>query len=262
MNLNRLSQSKLDRQLESLVINGKLPQAQAVLAPVGYTVEFLEAVEEKLNAWRAGQAQTRDLLLAQKRVTEAGHQARQATRQRYSQFKHTVRAIFSQDPAIIRLLGLHPPARSNSHGYRHSHNNGNGRSDSQDQAVEPVNGSHVGTVSSAPGQVSQTIAAELNRWRGTWANALHLEPGAQARLAARGWPVERLTESAAMVETVANLTSKQQEAMQAYANQRQATKEIELELRRWFKEGRALIRVAVQQAEGQSDGEVRRLVGV
>ena len=258
MDLTELSQPQLDRQLEIFITNGKLPQAQTVLAPAGYTVEALAAAEEKLNAWRAGQAQTRDLLLAQKRATEAEQEARQAARERYSQFKHTVRAIFSQDPAIIRLLGLHPPVRSNGHG----DGNGNGPGEDQDHAVEQTNGSQLEPVPSAPGRVSQTIAAELNRWRGTWANALHLEPGAQARLADKGWPVERLTESAAMVETVATLISKQQEAMQAYNNQRQATKGIELELRRWFKEGRALIRLAVQQAEGQSDGEVRRLVGV
>lgn len=248
MNLSQLSQSKLDHQLETFITNGKLPQAQVVLAPAGYTVAALEAAEERLSAWRAGQAQTRELMLAQKRITEAEQQARRAAWERYSQFKHTVRALFEEDAAVLRVLGLHPPARPNANGHG--------------QELEQTDGSQAEPTGSVPARTSHSLAADIHRWRSSWANALTLEADAQARLADKGWTVDRLRESAAMVETVAQLAGKQQEAMHACDNQRQATKVIELELRRWFKEGRVLVRIAAQQADGQREGQIRKLLGV
>lgn len=101
----------------------------------------------------------------------------------------------------------------------------------------------------------------IDRYRISYANALRLDNEILVQLDQKGWSHERITESAQLVEVLAQSIMKQREATQAHRNQSRATKALEEELRHWYRNSRLLGRSALQQA-GLGDSEVQTLLGL
>jgi hypothetical protein len=246
MSLYHLSQPALERSVEILINNGGLPQAQNTIASVGYDIGSLQRAVNLLNTWRDGLIQAQSLLTAQKRATQAQHEARSAAQKEVSLFGRTVRTLFSHDETVLRSLGLHTPRRTNGNG------------DANGAAENGQNGAN-GSELYAP-RASKSATATIVRWRRMFANAQNLAEDQRARLANAGWPAERITSAAVLVEAFAQANTRHQEAMQAYQAQSNANKDAELELRGWYKEARQLIRLAIEQVDPDDKERLRQLL--
>jgi hypothetical protein len=237
--MSTLSQAKLERRVEVLVSNGKLPAAQAVIAAVGYTPAGLEQGAALLAAVRTGRGQTQALLAEQKRATGAEAQARQAAQQAMVSLGQTARAVFAADEATLTALGLRPIYASKLAA----------------SAAEGGGGAPAG-------QPSESTAEKLKRWRQLVDNALALPTAAGALLAAAGWPAPRLTAAQALVEAYAAADTSQQAAIQAYqAASGRFTADVAA-LSAWYTRAAGLIRVAIKDAGPADQAQLRELLGL
>ena len=104
--MGRLTQSQLVRQAEIFITNGAKPEAQAIIASVGYGPTALSEGRVLVDAVKAGQAQTKEQLAAQKNATQAEKKARQTAQKEISSLAKTSRLLFAGDEPALTLLGL------------------------------------------------------------------------------------------------------------------------------------------------------------
>jgi hypothetical protein len=248
MSLSNLSQPQLERSVEILINNGALPQAQKAIAPVGYHPEALQQAAALLEAWRSGMAQAQALLTGQKRATQAEWAARRVAQKEVNRFRRTARTLFGSDETILSLLGLRPRRRTN------------GGAETNGVTEDGQNGENGSGTSTS--RISRSAPATITRWRRMFANAQNLEEIQKTRMAAAGWPAERIAAAAALVEAFAQADTRQQEAIHTYHAQITATKVAEQELRAWYKEARQLVRVAIEHADSEDREKLHALLGV
>lgn len=248
MSLSNLSQPQLERSVEILINNGALPQAQKAIAPVGYHPEALQQAAALLDTWRSSQTQTQALLTRQKRATQAEREARRAAQKEAGRFSRTARTLFGSDETVLSSLGLRPRRRTNG---------GAETNGATEDGPSSEDGS--GTYTS---RISRGAPALIARWRRMFANAQNLEEIQKSRMAAAGWPAERIAGAAALVEAFAQADTRQQEAIHTHHAQIAATKTAELELRAWYKEARQLVRVAIEHADSEDREKLHALLGV
>ena len=89
-----------------MTTNGQLPQAQAVIAQVGYGPEALSAGATILQEWLTHRNQSKVLLSEQKKATQAQKQAQYAAKKEMSNLAQTARLLFSDDEPVLTSLGL------------------------------------------------------------------------------------------------------------------------------------------------------------
>lgn len=236
-----LTQAELNRHMEVLIKNGKLPQVEPVFTSVGYGPEELDVGAQLLHTWRDRQAQAKTLLYAQKAATQAEHAARAATEKEVSDFKATARALFRDNELVLSLLGL---SRRRSYGSvgtvetdpLETEENGTG---------EDGNGNGNGYARST----SRSTAAVITSAQQLFANALRLGEAELTLLARAGWDVERMNAAVEQIEAYVVAETAQLDAMQAYLAERTAVREAEAELRRWRSQLVKLIRVALKRLD-------------
>lgn len=250
MILANFSQPKLVRHMEILVDNGPLPQAQAVIGPVGYDPDGLDEGRTLLMTWLEHRKLAQALMLVQKQSTAAQNRARSEAKRMVGLFTKTVETLFAEDEAALRTLGVRPRARRKKSKYR-------SRQGDQDQVEDGDNE----TETKQKGE-SQSTAATIFRWRRRLANVDHLDDEHKEQLAAAGWTAERIAEAAALVEAFASADTKQQEAIRAQQAQQATAKAAEISLRKWYRDARKLIGLAIDEADPQNQDKLRELLGL
>jgi len=234
--MSSLSQAKLERRTEVLVTNGKQPQAQAVIAGVGYVPTELDAGAALLEAVRQGRAHRQELLAEQKKATRAEQQARQAASREMVSLGQTVRTLFADDAPTLTALGLL----------------------TQYQSVITPEGDTVLLAAT----LSRSTAELLKRWRQLVDNARSLDAESLARLAAASWTGERLAAAGVLVEAYAAADTAQQAAIQAYQEASALFKADVEALRAWYGRAARLIQIALKDVDPTNQAQLRELLGL
>ncbi len=102
----KLSRSSLVRQAEIFITNGARPEAQTVIADVGYGPTALTNGQTLVSAVKTGQAQTKELLAAQKSTTRAEKNARTAAQKEVTSLSETARLLFANDNPTLALVPI------------------------------------------------------------------------------------------------------------------------------------------------------------
>lgn len=255
MILHHVSQSELDRSIETLVNNGQLPVAQEVIAGCGYTPEVLIQTDGLLDDWRSGLNTAQVLLAAQKQTTSEEQSARQAAKKEVTRFKRTARALFEDDETALRLLGIRPRRR------RGRANGTNGSTATADHNGTETNGTEQPAATSVP-RPSRRTTDTIVAWRRTMLGAEGLNETQRTALAEAKWPAERITATVALIDAWAQADDRQKDAMRAYRAQLAANKVTEQALRKWLKKARRLIQVSVDEVDPSGEQQLRPLLGV
>jgi len=235
--MSRLSQSKLQRDVETLIKNGKLPQAQAVIAGIGYGPAALEAGEIMLRSWHICKMQARALLVAQKKATRDEHEAREAAHQEVNNFSAAVRVLFDDNEVLLATLGV--LAQQEEDGGANGH----------------------GATSQAT-RISKSATELIARWRLLFANTQTLSRQQKVRLVNAGWHDERLISAAALVESFAAAHATQQQQTRAYWAELAVAKEAEIALRKWYWQAIRRSKLAIQQANPSNRDQLHQLLGL
>lgn len=232
----RSTQAEQLRLAELFITNGAKPEAQAVLAGIGYAPATLAAGQTLVNTVKAGTAQVKELRAAQKNATTAERNARRATQAEITSLSETARLLFSQSGATLTALGL------------------------QTQ-YETVTDPETQEETQQAARPSLSTAETIARWRLLATNAASLEATQQAELTAAGWGSTRLTALAAEVETYANADTAQRDAIQNY---QQASNQYTADmtaLKEWYGRARRLGTVAIKDADPTNQQNLRELLG-
>jgi len=220
--MTRLSQAQLERRVEVLVINGKRPEAQAVIPRVGYNPAALDGGAALLEKVRQGRPYKQELLAGQKRATATERQAREAANKEMVSLSMTARTLFADDEPVLTALGLLPGSE----------------------------------------RPSASTAETLKRWRQLVSNAQTLDEGDAALLSAAGWDAERLVAGSELVENYAAADTDQQVAIQNYqAASAQFGADLEV-LRVWYTRASRLIKVAIRDTDPAGQAQLRELLGL
>jgi hypothetical protein len=231
-----MTQATLERKAEILVINGRQPEAQAVIAGVSYGPAALDEGAARLDAMRASRARKHELLAEQKAATQAEAQARRAARREIVSLSQTARTLFAADVPTLTALGLLPRYES---------------------VVTPA-----GRKSRRAARRSQSTAEMLKSWRQLVDNARTLDDEAAAQLSAAGWPAERLVEASALIEAYAAADTAQQAAFQAYGEASNLFTADLAALRAWYRRAASLIKIAIKHADPADQAQLRELLGL
>ena len=232
-----LSQTQIIRRTEIFVTNDCLPEAQAVIAGVGYDAAALAVGQGLITAVKTGQASTKELLAAQKTATRAEKDARTAAQKEVISLSETARLLFANDNATLTALGLQ----------------------TQYETVIDAESGEEKQVAKRPSEATADVIA---RWRQLVTNAEKLEAGLLAQLTAAGWGVTRLTAASTLVEAYATADTNQQSAIQAYQQtSNQYTADIE-SLRQWYSRARNLSTLAIKDADPTNQQNLRELLGL
>lgn len=247
MVLRHLSQAELERAVETLIHNGQLSKIQNAIADVGYDIEALQQADALLNSWRNGLTQAQSLLIAQKQATQAEREARQVAQKEISRLKRTARAIFAEDEVVLRSLGIRPRRTNGTTGSREAEMNGNAPEQSATFYTP---------------WPSRNTTNTIVAWRRTIASAENLNEAQKERLAKAKWPVQRIIETGLLIDAWAQADDRQKEAKQAYREQMAANKAMEINLRKWLKEARELIRVAIEEVDPNGVKQLNAMLGM
>lgn len=230
-----LSQSKLQRRVEVFVLNGLLPQAQGILAGIGYDPLGLDAGSVMLTNWIAMRSQVKASLSEQKQATNAEEAAREAAHNEVGSLIKTIRILFGDDEVVMTALGLQ----------------------TQYETVgEP------GEETTAPVRPSEATADVIARWRLLMTNMQTLDAGQQALLTGAGWTTDRLMATTSLVEAYAAADTAQQEAIHTYHGMVNQAKDTELALRDWYSKAARLSKVAIKTADPNNKTELLELLGL
>jgi len=231
-----LSQARLEYQVETLVTNGMQPQAQAVIAGVGYDPAGLQGGAALLTAMRQNRARRQELLAERKKATIAERQACGAANQKVVSLSETARTLFGNDATVLTTLGLQTRYRM----------------------VETEDGA--GQVRRAV-RLSRSTAERLKRWRLLVDNAQALDEELAAMLGAAGWPAERLAAAGELVQAYATADIAQQAAVQAYQIASTQFKTSLEALRVWYSLASRLIKIAIRDLDPAGQDQLWELLG-
>lgn len=230
-------QSELVRQAEVFIINGARPEAQAVLAGIGYAPATLAAGQTLVNAVKTGVAGTSELRSAQKNATTAEKQARRAAQKEVTSLANTARLLFNDAGATLTALGLQTQFETVIDPETQ---------EETQQAVRP----------------SESTAETIARWRLLATNAASLETTQQADLTAAGWGSARLTALSDLIEAYADADTAQQDAIQNYQQtSAQYTADVAA-LKDWYGRARRLSTIAIKDADPTNQQNLRELLGL
>ena len=233
----KLSQSQLVRQAEIFVTNGVKPDAQAVIAAVGYGPAALSEGQALVAAVKAGQSLTKEQLAAQKSATQAEKKARLAAQKEIASLTETARLLFAGDGPALTLLGL------------------------QTQYVTITNPDTGATAQQAV-RAGESTAEMIGRWRLLVKNVPGLQPQQAAALTAAGWGEGRVTAVSALVEAYASADTAQQSAIQVYQKTSGQYKEDVESLRAWYSRARLLCSRAIKDNGAGDPQNLRELLGL
>ena len=237
----KLSQSKAQRSIEILTTNGQLPQAQAVIAQVGYGPEALSVGATMLQEWLTHRNQSKVLLSAQKKATQAQNKALYAAKKEMSNLTQTARILFSDDEPVLTSLGLLTQYES--------------------VAVEEDATGEARTQSVAK-RLSRSTADMIDRWRLLVTNAQALGEVDKMLLANASWTAERLTAAETLVEAYATADTQQQQAVQAYKTQSALANEALQNMRKWYSRASRLIKLAIKTSDAERREKLEDLLGL
>ena len=237
----RLSQSKVQRSIEILTTNGQLPQAQAVIAQVGYGPEALSAGATILQEWLTHRNQSKVLLSEQKKATQAQKQAQYAAKKEMTNLAQTARLLFSDDEPVLTSLGLLTRYESI-------------------EVKEDATG-EVRTQSVAK-RLSRSTADMIDRWRLLITNAQALGEEEKMLLANAGWTAERLTAAQTLVEAYATADTQQQQAVQVNKTQSALANEALQNMRTWYSRASRLIKLAIKTSDAERREKLEDLLAL
>jgi hypothetical protein len=268
MALNNLTQKQLDVSVDLLITNGPLPYVQEIIAPVGFGPEGLQRLADLLYGWRANQTGTVMKMLAQKQARQQRDELRRLIEQLVSSFTRTAKAIFKDEPNVLRALNLRlswsSKKGSAGNGTTEIEANGNGTTETEanGNGTTEVEANGSGSTSGQKPKGAGSLTTCVTDARKLFTNALDLEEVHKQRLAEAGWDVDRLAEALEQVNTLVATDGKRREASIARRNQQTATMQTERELRDDYKKARELIRVAIDEADLDDEDEFKKLIGL
>jgi hypothetical protein len=242
-----MRQSELKHKVELFVTNGKLEEAQDVLAKIGYGPAQLDDLAAKLRTWNEYHHNAKTLDREKRKAAKAEVEARAASGAVATRFKRTGRRVFKGNIPVLTELGLYPPL------WRRT---GNGTTNDQ---TEPDQTNESRRRRSGP---SKSTAAVLDRRRLLFGKGQDLTEEDQARLAERGWPVEEIREGAALIEAHAQADIIHTQKEQAHAAAVSAASAAAAELKKLYLEARGYAKDAIAELPPKKRARLEKLLGL
>lgn len=110
--------------------------------------------------------------------------------------------------------------------------------------------------------MSKKIYHTLARWRLLLANVQALSEEQRTRLAGAGWNEERLAAAQALIEAYAAADTGHKQSAQTYRVASAAAREVEAELREWYRQATRLVKLAIKQADPANQARLEELLGL
>jgi hypothetical protein len=254
----RLSQAKLQQKIELLAGNGQRPEVRPVMSQVGYDPNALALIETEVESWIANRQQMKVLFGDQKAATLAQREARKAARIELVDLAKTIRILFGGDEPVLTMLGLLP--QSSETAIKKGEPTVN--SQNSDKATSTAAAKTVDKPAKSVKRRSESLAADIDRWRLLCANVGQLSRSRRARLAVAGWSAERVAAAAALVEALVEAHATQQVAVDLYLGHAALTGRQEKALRKWYSDASRLVKMALNRLASEQRTHFKAMLGL
>jgi hypothetical protein len=290
-----INQAELQRSMKLLIKNGRLPEAQAVIANIGYDLAELDRAEGLLDGWLNHQRQTEVLKRQQVEATAGEEKASGKAEIEVRKFKRVAHAVFKNNDPLLISLGLKVRRRSTSRSTEADSSTAATAADTQDidengrpvDSDQPTAAATTETSATATPTTdtstpttdtetqttttetqtttvkrpSTSASAKMARWRKLFANALNLVDEERGELARAGWPDSRLQASLALVEAYIEADQIQHQRIRAFRAEEKLAVKGGQTARDWYERAIALIDVAIEDADPDDGQQLRQLFG-
>ncbi|MCB0192275.1 MAG: hypothetical protein KDJ65_10065 [Anaerolineae bacterium] len=293
-----IPQKTLNSHVKKFITNGKHPDCQNLLKPIGYDENQLNAGEALLDAWLEAREKVKQLKEAKKLATETERVAGRAAQLEATGLREAVRALWMDDESTLVMFDLvnyrrvptraaesangHPGERaSNDSTSMDGSTNGSTDGASNGTTNDSTNGSANGaTNGSSNGSGTNTVSStstvstwvsdyqlgtteRIARWRVLFAMVRKLDEDKQAKLAEFGWNADHVDEALGLVEKYAQADAVQQKKMRVVKVAQSNAKEAEYEVRRWYGQATRLARSAIKRrVPKEQQAYMRDLLGL
>jgi hypothetical protein len=220
-----LTQPQLQRKVETLLTNGRLPDGRGILTESGCTQEDLDEGDAKYGTWMTNRHQRQVFKGEQTRATQIQNDAFDVAYLDLTDLTQRVRRAFKGNTVVLTKLDLMPQATT--------------------QTAE-TNGK---TTPRKARRQSKSLAAHIDRWRLLCTNLKTLDEAENARLVKAKVTLKRIDQALALVEAVAEADSAQQLHIQAYRAKGAQVQQQEKELRRWYGDVIAMLKLTIKQCD-------------
>ena len=272
-----ITQNDLKIRIKKFVTNGKHPDCQSLLAPIGYGESQLAAGETRLDTWLSAREKVQGLKDAKKSATKAESAAERSAQMEATALRETVRALWRHDESTLALFDLggyrRIPDRSTKGAAEPTNGNGasgettaNGSTNGDGASGEAPADEPYGSQGNGHGWVSDYqvgTSERIARWRVLFAMVSKLDEAKQTQLAEFGWDTAHVDQAIGLVEKYAQADAVQQKKMKAVEINQAAAKQAEQELRRWYAQAARLTRSAIKRrVQPEQQQHMRDLLGL
>lgn len=256
-----VTQNDLKIRIKKFINNGKHPDCQSLLAPIGYGERQLAAGETLLDTWLSTREKVQGLKDAKVSATKAESAAERSAQMEATALREAVRALWRYDESTLALFDLsgyqRPSDRSAKGAAEPTNGNGaagetpaNGSTNGNGAAGELAAEEAYGSQGNGRGWVSDYqvgTSERIARWRVLFAMVSKLDEAKQTKLAEFGWDTAHVDQAMSLVEKYAQADAVQQKKMKAVEINQAAAKQAEQDLRRWHAQAARLTRSAIKR---------------
>jgi hypothetical protein len=275
--MGQMNQADLQRRMKLLIRNGRLPEAQAVLATIGYDLAELDRTEALLDGWINHQRQTEVLKRQQVEATATKAKAGGIAKIEVRKFKRVAEAVFKHNHPLLISLGLKPRRRATATTPEAAETGENTLPSDGDQAeatqaetatpeltrapqpLSPGSQTTADRQTSKATFVSRSASAKMARWHKLFANALNLADNERTDLSEAGWPDSRLQASLGLVDGYIEADQVQHQCMRAFRAEEKLSVKSGQIARDWYERAVVLIDVAIEDADPDDRQQLRQL---
>ncbi|MCB0165166.1 MAG: hypothetical protein KDI79_13120 [Anaerolineae bacterium] len=257
----RISQDNLKIRIKQFITNGRHPDCQGLLEPIGYGESRLAAGEALLDAWQEAREKVKSQGSVKKSATQTERAAERTAQLEATALREAVRTLWMEDESTLEQFDLvnyrRPPRRTVKH--TNGSTNGDGStadapaseaSYSDGSAAEtPVNGSTNGKSNGSSWVSDYQLGTpeRIARWRVLFSTVGKLDEAKQTKLAEFGWDTAHVGQAMELVEKYAQADAAQQKKFKVMEINQAAAKKAEQELRRWYLQATRLTRSAIKR---------------
>lgn len=231
------SQDEILRRGEIFTTNGLKPEAQAVIAAIGFTPTEIGLGAAKVAAMIAARNDKVARDATKRKATQAEKKAFEEAQRVATQLAETCRILFADNPPALTLLGLQT-------------------------RYETVTNEETGESKKVATRGPRTTAAYIGQWRQLFYGAEHLIPEEKAELTGVGWTSASLTASMALVDAYATADTAQQSAIQQAEAASATLKRAFDDLVQWYTRARRLSLIALKSADPTNSQNLIELLGL
>ena len=102
----RISQDNLNRRVKQFITNGRHPDCQGLLEPIGFGESRMAAGEALLNAWQEARVKAKSLGSLKKAATQAERTVGRSAQLEATALREAVRTLWMEDESTLALFDL------------------------------------------------------------------------------------------------------------------------------------------------------------